>query len=108
MFTCNCILPLSLWFKRMRRSTVPLFILCLFVNVGMWFERFVIIVTSLARAFDPAVWVNYRMGFAEYCYTIGAFAWFFMFFLIFIRILPAFSVAEIKETLEAPMRRKAH
>jgi Ni/Fe-hydrogenase subunit HybB-like protein len=108
MFTCNVVLPLSLWFKRMRRSTVPLFILCIFVNVGMWFERFTIIVTSLARSFDPAVWVNYKMSFAELCYTVGAFAWFFMFFLIFIRILPAFSVAEIKETLEAPMRRKAH
>jgi Ni/Fe-hydrogenase subunit HybB-like protein len=108
MFTCNVILPLSLWSKRMRRSTVPLFILCMFVNVGMWFERFVIIVTSLSRSFDPATWVYYKMGWAEAAYTIGAFAWFFMFFLIFMRILPAFSIAEIKETLVAPMRRKAH
>ncbi len=108
MFTCNCVLPLSLWSKRMRRSTVPLFILCLFVNVGMWFERFVIIVTSLARSFDPATWVYYKMDWTEAAYTVGAFAWFFMFFLIFIRILPAFSIAEIKETLVAPLRKKAH
>jgi molybdopterin-containing oxidoreductase family membrane subunit len=54
MFTCNVIFPLSLWFKRMRRNMAFLFVLCIFVNVGMWFERFVIIVTSLTRAFNPA------------------------------------------------------
>ena len=106
MFTCNVILPLSLWFKQVRRNMPVLFVLCLFVNVGMWFERFVII-TGLARTFNPSGWdVNYRMSWTEGAILAGSFAWFFMFFLIFVRVLPAFSVAEIKETLPPPMREK--
>jgi molybdopterin-containing oxidoreductase family membrane subunit len=108
MFTCNVIIPLALWFKRVRTHMVVLFILCLFVNVGMWFERFVIIVTTLAHPFEPNSWgVNYRMSWTEAAVTAGAFAWFFMYFLLFVKLLPAFSIAEIKETLPAPMRRDA-
>jgi len=107
MFTCNVIIPLLLWFKPVRRNMVAIFIICLFVNVGMWFERFVIIVTSLARPFEPNSWgVNYKMSVSEALILAGSFAWFGMFFLIFVRVLPAFSVAEIKETLAMPFRRK--
>jgi hypothetical protein len=102
------IIPLLLWMKPIRRNTTVIFIICLFVNVGMWFERFVIIVTSLAHPFEPNSWgVNYKMSWTEAAVLAGSFAWFFMFFLIFVRVLPAFSVAEIKETLAAPFRRKA-
>jgi Ni/Fe-hydrogenase subunit HybB-like protein len=104
MFSCNVIFPLLLWFKGFRRNMLALFILCIFVNVGMWFERFVIIVTSLSRAFDPANWFNYRISITEVALIVGSFAWFFMFFLVFVRVLPAFSIAEIKETLPAPRR----
>jgi len=108
MFSCNVIIPLLLWFKGVRRNMAVLFVLCLFVNVGMWFERFVIIVTSLARPFEPMTWgINYRMSWTEAAILAGSFAWFFMFFLIFIRVLPAFSVAEIKETLAPPRRKEA-
>ena len=107
MFSCNVIFPLSLWFKKVRRNMTVLFVLMLLVNVGMWFERFVIIVTSLAHPFEPATWgVNYRMSWTEGAILAGSFAWFGMFFLIFVRVLPAFSIAEIKETLAPPMRRK--
>ncbi len=107
MATCNSFIPLLLWSKKVRRNLPLLFVICLFVNVGMWFERFVIIVSSLARSFDTAPWgVNYKMSWTEAAILAGSFAWFFMFFLIFIRVLPAFSIAEIKETLPAPMRRK--
>jgi molybdopterin-containing oxidoreductase family membrane subunit len=106
MFTCNVIFPLALWFKSVRRNMTVLFILCLFVNVGMWFERFVIIATSLARPIDPATETWYKMSWTEAAITAGAFAWFFMYFLIFVRVLPAFSIAEIKETLVMPMRRR--
>ncbi len=106
MFTCNVIIPLLLWSKKVRRHMTVLFIIMLFVNVGMWFERFVIIITSLAHTFNPSVWVYYRMSWTEAAVTAGAFAWFFMYFLLFIRLLPAFSVAEIKETLAPPMRKK--
>jgi molybdopterin-containing oxidoreductase family membrane subunit len=107
MITCNMILPLSLWFKRVRRNMTLMFVLCLFVNVGMWFERFVIIATSLARPFEPYSWdVNYKMSWSEAAILAGSFAWFFMYFLIFVRVLPAFSIAEIKETIAAPLRRR--
>jgi len=104
MFTCNVIIPLSLWFKPVRRNMTVLFIIALFVNVGMWFERFVIIITSLARSFNPSTWVYYKMSWTEAAITAGAFAWFGMFFLIFVRVLPAFSIAEIKETVQFPYR----
>ncbi len=108
MFTCNIIIPLSLWFKPVRRNMKVLFVLALFVNVGMYFERFVIIVTSLAHPFTPANWdINYKMSWTEGAILAGSFAWFFMFFLVFVRVLPAFSVAEIKETIPAPRRRNA-
>ncbi len=107
MFSCNVILPLLLWFKGVRRNLPVLFVLMLFVNVGMWFERFVIIITSLARPFEPYAWdVNYKMSWTEAGITAGAFAWFFMFFLVFVKVLPAFSITEIKETLPVPLRRK--
>ena len=107
MFTCNVIIPLLLWFKGVRRNMAMLFVIMLFVNVGMWFERFVIIVGSLSHPFNPSGWeVNYRMSWAEAAILAGSFAWFGMYFLIFIRVLPAFSVAEIKETLAVPLRRK--
>jgi molybdopterin-containing oxidoreductase family membrane subunit len=107
MFTCNSIIPLLLWFKKVRRTMPLLFVLMLFVNVGMWFERFVIIVTSLAHPFNSSTWgVNYKMSWTEAAILAGSFAWFGMFFLLFVRLLPAFSIAEIKETLAPPMRRK--
>jgi molybdopterin-containing oxidoreductase family membrane subunit len=104
MFSCNVVFPLLLWFKGFRRNMTAMFILCIFVNVGMWFERFVIIVTSLARAFNPANWFIYKMSITEVALIVGSFAWFFMFFLVFVRVLPAFSIAEIKETLPVPRR----
>ncbi len=107
MFSCNVIFPLSLWFKRVRRNMKALFVLSILVNIGMWFERFVIIVTSLTRAFNPANWFYYRISITEIALIVGSFAWFFMFFLVFVRVLPAFSIAEIKETLPIP-RRRAH
>ncbi len=108
MFSCNVIFPLLLWFKSFRRNMLGLFILSILVNVGMWFERFVIIVTSLTRAFNPANWFYYRISITELALIAGSFAWFFMFFLVFVRVLPAFSIAEIKETLPMPRRRGAH
>jgi molybdopterin-containing oxidoreductase family membrane subunit len=104
MFSCNVVFPLLLWFKGFRRNMIALFILCILVNVGMWFERFVIIVTSLTRAFNPANWFYYKMSITEVALIVGSFAWFFMFFLVFVRVLPAFSIAEIKETLPPPRR----
>lgn len=102
MIVCNVIIPLPLWFKSVRRNIKALFIISIFINIGMWFERFNIIVISLSQGFDPAAWGIYMPSWVEIGITIGSFAWFFMFFLIFIKTLPAVSIAEMKEILPVP------
>ena len=70
----------------------------------MWYERFVIIVPSLAHSYEPWKFMNYHMGFTEARILLGSFGWFFMWFLLFLRFLPGLSMAEIKEILPPPMR----
>ncbi len=93
----NSLLPLTLFVRKLRRSIVYLFIVSIFVNIGMWLERFVIIVTSLAKDFDPYAWGLYKPSVVEIGITLGSFGMFFMFFLIFVKVLPVLSVTEIKE-----------
>lgn len=97
MLFCNSLLPLSLFVKKLRRKISYLFILSLFVNVGMWLERFVIIVTSLSKDFDPYNWGLYFPRWPEIAITLGSFGMFFMFFLIFTKVLPILAITEIKE-----------
>ncbi len=97
MMFCNVLLPLSLFVKKLRRNIKFLFILSLFVNVGMWLERFNIIVTSLAREFNPYSWGTYTPSLVEVAITIGSFGMFFTFFLLFSKALPVLSISEIKE-----------
>jgi len=104
MMFCNGIVPLVLWFKKIRQNLKALFIVSLLINVGMWFERFNIIVISLSKEFEPGSWGLYKPSWVELGITVGSFAWFFMFFLIFVRTLPALSIAEIKETLPVPKK----
>ncbi len=102
MVVCNVVIPIPLWFKAVRRNIKVLFIISIFINIGMWFERFNIIVISLSQGFDPAAWGIYMPSWVEIGITVGSFAWFFMFFLIFIKTLPAVSIAEMKEILPVP------
>ncbi len=97
MTFCNVVLPLSLFLRKLRRSIGYLFVLSLLVNVGMWLERFVIIVTSLAKEFIPYSWGTYSPTMVEIGISIGSFGMFFTFFLIFSKVLPVLSMAEIKE-----------
>jgi Ni/Fe-hydrogenase subunit HybB-like protein len=106
MLTCNGIIPQLLWWKQIRTSIPALFVITIFINIGMWFERFVIIVTSLATEYEPWQWRNYMPSWVEMSILAGSFAWFFMWFLLFLRLLPAVSVAELKEVLPAPLRRR--
>jgi molybdopterin-containing oxidoreductase family membrane subunit len=81
-----------------RTNLRALFVISILVNVGMWLERFVIIVSSLAHSFDPAGWVGtYRPTWVEAAITTGSFAWFFLLFLLFIKNFPAISMTEMKE-----------
>ena len=104
MIVCNVVIPIPLWFKSVRRNLKILFIMSIFINIGMWFERFNIIVISLSHGFDPAAWGIYKPSWVEVGITVGSFAWFLMFFLIFLKTLPAVSIAEMKEILPVPKK----
>ena len=105
MVFCNIIAPLPLWSKKIRTNIGALFLISILVNVGMWLERFNIVVTSLAHDFDPYAWGSYTFEWVELWITLGSFGWFLMWFWIFIKILPSLAVAELKEALNPPLRR---
>ena len=107
MLICNCVLPLSLFSQKLRRNTTWLFILSLFINLGMWFERFVIIVPGLSHEFEPWQWAHYAPTFVDWGILLGSFGWFFMWFLLFVKQLPIMAIAELKEVIP-PRRRGAH
>jgi Ni/Fe-hydrogenase subunit HybB-like protein len=96
MVSCNVIIPQLLWFRRVRSSLVAVFVLAIFVNIGMWFERFVIIVTSLHRDFLPSSWANYVPTWVEIATLVGSFGLFFTCFLLFCRFAPVIAIAEVK------------
>ncbi len=97
MVACNCVIPLALFSPRIRTSPVPLFIVAIFVNIGMWFERFVIIAGSLAVNFEPSQWRFWHPSVTEMMITVGSFAWFVMLFSLFARFMPIISMTEVKE-----------
>ncbi len=106
MIICNAFLPLFLFFKKIRRSIPALFVLTLFVNLGMWFERFVIIVVSLSFEYEPYAMGHYTPTWIEWMILAGSFGWFFMWFLLFAKNFPTVSITEVKEIL--PMPRKGN
>ena len=103
MFLCNVAIPLPLWSKKVRTNFMALFIISIFVNIGMWFERFNIIVSSLAQEYDPYAWGWYTPSIIEIGITIGSFSWFFMWFFLFIKFFPSLAITEIKEIADPPM-----
>jgi molybdopterin-containing oxidoreductase family membrane subunit len=105
MLTCNMILPLSLFSQKLRRNPTWLFILSLFINIGMWFERFVIIVPGLSHEFEPWQWSGYRPTWVDFGILLGSFGWFFMWFLLFIKQLPVIAIAEVKEIVPPRMKK---
>ena len=107
MLTCNMILPLSLFSQNLRRNPTWLFILSLFINLGMWYERFVIIVPSLSHEFEPWQWSSYLPSWVDVSILIGSFGWFFMWFLLFIKQLPVVAIAEVKEIVPPKLRTHA-
>jgi molybdopterin-containing oxidoreductase family membrane subunit len=102
MATCNVIIPQIFWWKKARRSIPIMFVVSLFVNIGMWFERFVITVTSLHRDFLPSSWSYYTPTWFDWGITLGSFGWFFIWFLLFCRLLPVIAVAEVKSVMPEP------
>ncbi len=108
MYFCNCVSPLILFWKKARTSPVILYVVSILVLIGMWFERFNIIVPSLGHDFYPYTWGIYVPTVTDSTIIIGSFAWFFLLFLGFIKVMPSLSVVEVKETLSPPMKEAAH
>jgi molybdopterin-containing oxidoreductase family membrane subunit len=96
MISCNVIFPQLFWFKKVRTSLTGMMIICVLVNVGMWFERFVIICTSLSRDFLPSSWGYYIPTPFDFLTFMGTFGVFFALFLLFCRYLPMVAAAEVK------------
>jgi Ni/Fe-hydrogenase subunit HybB-like protein len=101
-YVCNIAAPLVLFWRRPRRSPVVLYVVSVLVLIGMWFERFNIIVPSLGHAFYPYTWGIFVPLVIDSVITVASFAWFFLLFLGFIKLMPSMSIAEVKETLPSP------
>lgn len=99
MVSCNVLFPQLFWIKKIRRSIPIMFVLGVLVNVGMWFERFVIIVTSLSRDYLPSSWGFYTPTLWDTGILIGSFGFFFTWLLIFIKTMPVVSIAEVKAVI---------
>jgi len=100
MVSCNVIAPQMFWFKRFRQKVGLMVIVALLVNVGMWFERFVIVVSSLHRDYLPSSWADYAPTWVEVGTLLGSFGLFFTLFLLFCRALPMLAISEIKGVLD--------
>jgi len=100
MMTCNVVSPQLFWFKKLRRSVWFTFFMSIVINVGMWFERFVIIVTSLHRDYLPSSWEMYKPTIIEIAIFVGTLGIFFTLFLLFVRFFPAIAMAEVKTTIK--------
>ena len=101
MMTCNVITPQLFWSKRIRESIFATFIISIFVNIGMWFERFVIIVTSLHRDYVPSSWTMYSPTWVEMGIFIGSLGLFFTCFLLFTRFFPVIAMSELKTIVKS-------
>jgi molybdopterin-containing oxidoreductase family membrane subunit len=99
MVACNVLVPQLLWFRTVRTNLAAVWGLSILVNVGMWFERFLIIVTSLERDFVPSSWADYAPTIIELATLAGSFGLFFCCFLLFCRFLPMIAMAEVKGVL---------
>jgi Ni/Fe-hydrogenase subunit HybB-like protein len=99
LILCNVIIPQALWFKGVRTNVYALFVLAIIVNVGMWLERFVIVVTSLHRDFLPSSWGNYSPTFWDWSTFLGTIGLFLTLLFLFVRFLPMISIAEMRAIL---------
>ncbi len=101
MMTCNVFSPQFMWFKKLRTSLMFTFFISIVVNIGMWFERFVIIVTSLHRDYLPSSWSMFSPTFVDIGIFIGTIGFFFVLFLLYARTFPVIAQAELKTILKS-------
>jgi len=100
MITCNAIIPQLFWFKKIRKNITMVFIISLFINLGMWFERFVIIVTSLSKDFLPVNWTDYTPTVVEIGIYVGTLGLFTFAVLLFFKYIPMIAISEVKGILK--------
>ena len=105
MLTCNVFVPQLLWLRSVRLSVPLLWIISIIVNIGMWLERYVIVVTSLSRDYLPSAWSIYNGTFWDYATFYGSLGLFFFLFFLFIRFLPVISIAEMRELVHEAQER---
>jgi Ni/Fe-hydrogenase subunit HybB-like protein len=108
MALCNVVSPQIFWFKWARRSIPVMMIVAVFVNIGMWFERFVIVISSLSRDYLPSSWAYFTPTWVDVWMFIGSFGLFFTLFLLFLRFLPAVAIAEVKNVLPQAHPKHGH
>jgi len=108
MWSCNVIAPQLFWSKRIRTTPWAMMIVVIFVNIGMWFERFVIVVTSLSRDYLPSSWGVYVPTWVDLCTLAGSFGLFFTLFLLFVRFVPMVAMAEVKAIMPQADAHEAH
>lgn len=101
MMICNVFSPQFMWFKKLRTSIMFSFFISIVVNIGMWFERFVIIVTSLHRDYLPSSWTMFQPTFVDIGIFIGTIGFFFVLFLLYSRTFPVIAQAEVKTILKS-------
>jgi hypothetical protein len=107
MIICNSIVPLAFFIKKVRTNIPSLVIIGILVNIGMWFERFVIIIGSQAHERDPYSWGVYvHPSWVEFGIMFGSLSLFFFLFLLFSKFLPSISITEVKEAIPVPVRSK--
>ncbi|MGE0556068.1 MAG: hydrogenase, partial [Gemmatimonadales bacterium] len=105
MILCNAGVSQLLWFKKIRTNLTSLFVISIFINIGMWFERYVIIASSLSNDFLPFAWGQLNPTWADWGILLGSFGWFGMYFLLFARTFPVVAIQELKELIPMPRRR---
>jgi molybdopterin-containing oxidoreductase family membrane subunit len=101
MMTCNVFSPQFMWIKRLRTNLIFTFLISIVVNIGMWFERFVIIVTSLHRDYLPSSWAMFSPTFVDIGIFLGTIGFFFVLFLLYARTFPVIAQAELKTILKS-------
>jgi molybdopterin-containing oxidoreductase family membrane subunit len=106
MIICNAFVSQLFWFRKIRTNLTALFVISIFVNIGMWFERYVIIVSSLSNDYDPYAWGQMTPTWADWGILLGSFGWFSMWFLLFARTFPVVAIQELKEMIPMPRLRK--